>query len=194
MALTKAQRRVVDEIEEILRLGSYDWRVVEALYEAGARLQQLKRIKLDFIRMKVIGDFVFVDELLTVVIVAYFFPVKDFPKRWKNKKMLAFMHFVIEELFVLRKLALVKEIKPFDKHKAKLIQSLNALRNAMAHSFLPENKRDYRKTKTVTWNGKDINTTEGIEQFDSDMLLLQDYLFQMAFGKNLATSAAQLRS
>ena len=94
---------------------------MEALYEAGARLQQLKRIKLDFIRMKVIGDFVFVDELLTVVIVAYFFPVKDFPKRWKNKKMLAFMHFVIEELFVLRKLALVKEIKPFDKHKAELI-------------------------------------------------------------------------
>ena len=64
----------------------------------------------------------------------------------------------------------------------------------MAHSFLPENKRDYRKTKTVTWNGKDINTTEGIEQFDSDMLLLQDYLFQMAFGKNLATSAAHSHS
>jgi hypothetical protein len=46
----------------------------------------------------------------------------------------------------------------------------------------------------VTWKGKDINTTDGIEQFDSDMLLLQDYLFQMAFGKKLATSAAQLRS
>ena len=97
MALTKAQRRIVDDIEEILRLGSYDWRVVEELYEPDARLGQLKRIKLDFVRMKVIGDYVFADELLSVIIVAHFFPVKDFP--WKNKKMRTFMHFIMESYF-----------------------------------------------------------------------------------------------
>jgi hypothetical protein len=193
MALTQNQRRIVGEIEGLLRIGSYDWRVVEDLYEPEARLQQLKRMKLDFIRMKVIGDYVFADELLTVVIVAYFFPVKNFSKRWKNRKMLTFMHFVMEELFMLRKLALVKEIRKFDNEMAQTIQSLNAMRNAMAHSFVPEMKRDYRKTRKVTWKGKDIYTTAGIEQFDTDMLKLHDYLFQMAFGKKLASFASKLR-
>jgi len=176
-----------------LRVGGYDWRVVEELYEPAARLPQLQRIKLDFIRMKVIGDYVFVDELLTVIIVSYFFPVKSFPKRWKNTKMLTFMHFIMEELFLVRKLAMVKEFRAFDNEMAKTINALNALRNAMAHSFLPERKRDYRKTETVTWKGKDIYTTEGIEQFDADMLQLHDYLFQLAFGKKLATYASCLR-
>lgn len=194
MALTRTQQRIVHEIEEILRIGGYDWRVVEKLYEPDARLQQLKRIRLDFTRMKVIGDYVFVDELLTIVIVAYFFPVKRFPKRWTNKKMRAFMHFIMEELFLLRKLALVKDIRGIDKSMADLIQRLNGLRNAMAHSFLPEEKRDYRIGRKVTWARKDIYTTAGIEQFDADMLRLHDYLFQMAFGKKLASIAGQLRS
>lgn len=194
MALTKAQRRVAGEIEGVLRIGGYDWRQVEAIYEPDARLAQLKRIKLDFIRMKVIGDYVFADELLTVIIVAYFFPVKNFPKRWKNKKMLTFMHFVMEELFLLRKLAVVREIRAFDNRMAQMLQSLNALRNAMAHSFIPEMKRDYRKVKKVIWKGSDLYTSEGIEQFDADMLELHDYLFQMAFGKKLASIAGLLRN
>jgi hypothetical protein len=76
----------------------------------------------------------------------------------------------------------------FDNEMAKTIQALNGLRNAMAHSFLPENKRDYRKTGMVTWKGKDIYKTEGIEQFNADMLELQDCLFQLAFGKNFLAS------
>jgi hypothetical protein len=193
MALTKAQKRTVDEIEELLRIGGHDWRVVEELYEPDARLEQLKRIKLDFIRMKVIGDYVFADELLTVVIVAYFFPVRKFPRRWKDKKRLTFLHFVIEELFMLRKLAFVKDIQKFDREMAETLERLNALRNAMAHSFVPEKKRDYRKAGKVTWKGKDIYTTEGVEQFDADMRDLLDYLFQMAFGKKLASFASKLR-
>src|SRR5262249_19278490 len=193
MALTRAQQRIVGEIEELLRIGGYDWRVVEELYEPDARLEQLKRIKLDFIRMKVIGDYVFADELLSVIIVAYFFPVKDFPMRWKNKKMLTFMHFIMEELFMLRKLALVREIRGFDKGMAEMLQSLNALRNAMAHSFVPEMKRDYRKIRKVIWKGQDIYTTQGMAQFDTDMRNLVDYLFQMAFGQKLASFATKLR-
>ena len=75
---------------------------------------------------------------------------------------------------------------------AKMIASLNALRNAMAHSFVPEMKRDYRKTKRVTWNEKDIFTTDGFAQFDRDMIKLHDYLYQLAFGKTLASVPGRL--
>jgi hypothetical protein len=57
---------------------------------------------------------------------------------------------------------------------------------AMAHSFMPERKRDYRERKKVTWKGKDIYTTQGIEQFETDTRDLVEYLLQMAFGKKVA--------
>jgi hypothetical protein len=193
MPLTKAQQRLVGEIEEILRVGSYDWRVVEELYEPAARLSQLERIKQDFIRTKVIGDYVFADELLTVIIVSYFFPVKAFPRRFKSKKMQLFMHFVMDEMFMLRKLALVKEIRNFDGEMAKMVGKLNALRNVMAHSFVPQQRREYRRTRKVTYEGLDISTSEGIAAYDRDVLRLHDYLFQHAFGKKLASFASRLR-
>jgi len=107
--------------------------------------------------------------------------------------MLTFMHFITEELFMLRKLALVREIRNFDGEMGRMVPKLNALRNAMAHSFLPENKRDYRKARKVLWNNQDLNTTAGLEAFDADMRTLIDYLFQMAFGKRLADFASKLR-
>jgi hypothetical protein len=58
MTLTRTQQRVVRDIENLLRIGGYDWRSVEKDYdEPEERLAQLKRIKLDLIRMKVIGDY-----------------------------------------------------------------------------------------------------------------------------------------
>src|SRR5262245_23601952 len=99
--------------------------------------------------------------------------------------------FVMERLFMLQKLALAKEIREFDREMARAVERLDALRNALAHSFVTEMKREYRKTKKVTWKGKDIYTTEGIEQFDTDVRQLIDYLFQMAFGKKLADIARE---
>jgi hypothetical protein len=49
-------------------------------------------------------------------------------------KVRTFMHFIMEELFMLRKLALVKEIRDFNQGMAKMLQSLNALHNTMAHT------------------------------------------------------------
>jgi hypothetical protein len=148
MALTRAERRIVGEIEALLKIGAYDWRAVEELYEdRDERLAQLKRIKLDFIRMNVISDYVFADELLTAVIVGYFFPVRKFPKRWKDKRIRTFGHFVMERLFMLQKLALVKQIRKFDRAMARTLERLDALRNAMAHSFMPEMRREYRGKK-----------------------------------------------
>jgi len=44
----------------------------------------------------------------------------------------------------------------------------------------------------VTWEGRDIYTTEGIEQFDADMRKLTDYLVEMAFGKAVARLGREL--
>ena len=82
MPLSKAERRIAGEIEKIIEVANYNWRDIEEYGlppEAGrSRLEHIKR---DFIRMKVIADYVCVDELLSILIVSYFFqrPGKIFP-------------------------------------------------------------------------------------------------------------------
>src|SRR5262249_54139506 len=82
--------------------------------------------------------------MLSIIIASHLFPTK--PNK-RNKKRTTFQHFKMEKLYLVRKLALVKEIRKFDRKMADTITKLNALRNAVAHSFAPELRRDYRKTK-----------------------------------------------
>ncbi|RWB79140.1 MAG: hypothetical protein EOQ50_04865 [Mesorhizobium sp.] len=149
MTLTRAQKRIVGDIEEILRIGGYDRWAVEETYEPDARRSQLDRMKMDMIRMKVIGDYVFVDELLSVVMISYFFPAKDFLKRYRQKKVRTFVNFVLDDLYLVRKLAAVKEIRKVDPAIASLVEKLNAIRNALAHGFTPALRREFRKTKVT---------------------------------------------
>jgi hypothetical protein len=51
------------------------------------------------------------------------------------------------------------------------IDRLNALRNAVAHSFFPENVKKSR----AEWKGKSIFTLEGIERFSNDMVAVDEF-------------------
>jgi hypothetical protein len=54
------------------------------------------------------------------------------------------------------------------------------LRNAVAHSFFPMNKRDFKRTKKVTYKGKDVFTIEGLKTFDNDTREAIVYLSRLA--------------
>jgi hypothetical protein len=60
----------------------------------------------------------------------------------------------------------------------------NTLRNAIAHSFFPQNKRDFKRTGTVTYKGKDVFSLEGLRLFDEDTNEAISHLADRAFGKN----------
>jgi hypothetical protein len=95
----------------------------------------------------------------------YFGKKRSFPQLWKTKRFQLFNYHVLEELYPLQKLRLVKAIRPVPKQVSKSIESLNALRNGLAHAFFPEN---LRKTKP-TWKGKNIFSLEGAKLFMEDM-------------------------
>ena len=73
-----------------------------------------------------------------------------------------------EEADVLR---LVKALRPIPKAISKDIDSLNALRNGLAHAFFPEN---LRKSKP-TWKGKNIYSLDGAKLFMDDMRKVSDF-------------------
>ena len=50
----------------------------------------------------------------------------------------------------------------------------------MAHSFFPENRRQYVRHKAVIYRGFDIYTMQGIEKFAEDFEAVKAYLWKRA--------------
>jgi hypothetical protein len=78
---------------------------------------------------------------------------------------------------------LVHAIDPLPSEAIKIIRKVNALRNAFAHSFFPENRKEHRKNKKVLYSGKDIHTYEGLQLFLNDWDSAWTYLARRAFGQ-----------
>jgi hypothetical protein len=106
------------------------------------------------------------------VVAKYFFTVPKkklhFGKLWRTKKFRIFVHHMLDEMYLMKKADIVHAIKPIPRDVRDHLNKLNALRNALAHSFFPENRRENRKTKKVLYAGVDIFTYEGVERFEDD--------------------------
>ena len=89
------------------------------------------------------------------------------------KKYRRFNYFVIERLYLTQKLAFPKDVYKIPKQIAPTIEEINALRNAAAHAFFPENLRAYhmkgspasRKPVSVLFCGEDIFSVAGARKF-----------------------------
>ena len=56
------------------------------------------------------------------------------------------------------------------------------IRNAMAHSFFPENRKEHRSVGKVLYEGKDIRSSEGLSRFKDDCHRTWVYLAARAYG------------
>jgi len=62
------------------------------------------------------------------------------------------------------------------------IKRINDVRNALAHSFFPENRRRYTADKKVMYKGAHLFTKEGVQKFQDDFEIASNYLIKQAFG------------
>jgi hypothetical protein len=86
----------------------------------------------------------------------------------------------LDDTYLLNKLKLVHAIDPIPSSIRNAIERINAVRNALAHSFFPENRRKYRKSKAVMYRGNDIYTKYGLEKFVADFQEANEYLWKLA--------------
>jgi len=184
MPLTPRQRAKSKELEEISKLVCVDFWNVENSQDGN----DIKNIVLDIakdrlIRSDVVYSYVLIDELLCELICRYFFdPKKTSIQLWKRPQFKMFNYHVLEGMSLLRKLALVKEYSQIPKSIEEIITITNMIRNAVAHSFFPMNKRAFKRTGKVTYKGKDIFTLEGLKIFNDDVNKAVGCLSNLAFG------------
>jgi hypothetical protein len=180
--LTPSQRRLRTEIEEISALVHMDhYNILEYPEEGRTTFLELMRRKL--IVGEIIMKYTYIDELLSVLICHYFFPRRReayFRKLWRTKKFQIFTHHVLDDTYLLNKLKLVNAIGPLPPPIKNSIERINAVRNAVAHSFFPENRRQYRKNKAVMYRGYDIFTKQGLEKFIEDFQEANNDLWKRA--------------
>jgi hypothetical protein len=169
--LTKKQKRLVAELHKLYELLSLDFYDIKA-YPQNQRTVRLELMKRAAARQEVVTAYTYVDEHLASELCVHFFGSRKwFPDLWKTKKFQLFNAHFLEEVSLMPKFRYVKNLKKVPKTFAADIDRLNALRNAVAHSFFPENVKKSR----AEWKGKSIFTFEGIERFSQDMVAVHRF-------------------
>jgi hypothetical protein len=182
-SLTKKQRSLQKELDAIAEIVRVDyWNILKL--EREARTPMLEVMKREMVRGEVVGQYTIIDDLLSTELVRYFLGGKDMIRQSKTKRFRRFSYYVLERLYLTQKLAFLKDVYSVPKNVASTIEEINALRNAMAHAFFPENLRAYqmkgragpRKPITVLYKGLDVFTPAGVQKFADDCGDVFDFL------------------
>ena len=172
MPLTKAERNVLKTAKEIAELTRNDLDAVDKWDNGEYRRYAIMGAINQMVTGEIIIRYTLLDELFTSLIAKYFFHVPkqptNFKKWWRTKKFKIFNHYIMDEMFLLRKMQIIHAIKPLPGNIQSSIHRVNSVRNAFAHSFFPENRREHRKLGKVLYMGKDIRTPEGLDAFITD--------------------------
>jgi hypothetical protein len=186
MALTRRQRELFKEAEAIAALTKLDYHKIEEA-DPEARIPLLRIAINNMVIAQMVRCYTLLDEILSDLVVRYFFkqPKKQdhFGRLWRTKKFQTFTHHILDEMYLLKKMEHVHAIDPLPSEVIKTIRKVNALRNAFAHSFFPENRKEHRTNKKVLYSGKDIHTYEGLQLFLNDWDSAWAYLARRAFGQ-----------
>ena len=106
MALTKAQRRLRSEVEEIAAVVRMDFWDIERYKQPPFNRRVLLQIMKDkLVRSHVIIKYTYIDELLTDIICNYYFHQQSkknttYRALWRTKRFRTFVHYLMDETFL----------------------------------------------------------------------------------------------
>jgi len=167
--LTKNQKKLIEDIKELQQILNLDYQVIIDGDKEGIS-PNLELARDHIIRGAIIMDYTFIDELLNERLSKYYFGQTSFIKLWRTKKFKNFNYYVLERLSLRYKLEHVQSISKIPSNISKIITDINVIRNALAHSFFPENRR-----KKPLYKQKDIYSMEGFKFFIKDVQKVFDY-------------------
>jgi hypothetical protein len=178
-SLSRTQKRLVADLDKIMGAAGLDyWNILDQAEYEDYRTTFLELITREIVGGEIVSRYTRIDEQLGSRICKYMFDGKSFLRLWKTKKFERFncFYFVLEKMSLMEKLAFVKDIYHVPRSIASDIEGINAIRNAVAHAFFPENLRAYRmkhgsafrKLSGPPYKGLDIFTFDGFDRFLTD--------------------------
>jgi hypothetical protein len=175
--LTPKQRALIAEVKGLMSRLYLDPDELATLDDSSERTTRLELAKRQIVSSAIILDYVLIDEFLSCVMCWHFFGKKrGFPELWRTKRFQVFNYQLLEKIYLVQKLDFVKAIHDIPKPVVSDLMALNDLRNAVAHSFFPENRR--RKPE---WKNENVFKKEGFVRFKEDMIALKKFFFKRFF-------------
>src|ERR1044072_2728351 len=172
MRLTTKQRALQEEVSKLLKFLRFTTDLTGV--DSTVRTSRLTLTKRELVGAAVLQHYLLIDEHLNNEMCWEFFRKRTYPKLWKTTGFRAFNNHILDRLTLLNKLAFVRTRIRISNAFCERIEKLNSLRNAVAHSFFPEN----RKTKPK-WRGADIFTINGYSEFFHDMHEVSQFFFKL---------------
>jgi hypothetical protein len=196
--LTRTQKRLIDDLDKMMFAFNLDyWNILDRdpRYDQH-RTIVLQSILREIVRGEVISQYTLIDEQLSLKMCRYMFGGTATTRLWKTKKFERFNYYVIEKLSLMEKLAFVKDVYGLSKGIIADIEAINAIRNALAHAFFPENLRAYRSKRRHAvgaltgprYKGANVFTLNGVERFLSDSRRVVEFLIMDVRRKKGAAS------
>src|SRR5258708_11790434 len=107
--MTSRIASLTDEAEAIAKLVGLNVREIKGKSNARLVLAVNKMVVAE-----VVSQYTLIDEMLAEIIVRYFFDIEPdvlhFEKAWKTQKFKTFVHHILDEMFLLKKLSVVQAI------------------------------------------------------------------------------------
>jgi len=197
--LTRTQKRLVAELDKITSASGLDyWNILERDVDKEYRTVVLQVIVRDIVRGEVVSQYTLIDERLGSLICKYMFDNKKFMHLWRTKKFERFNYYILEKMSLLEKLAFVKDVYKVPRAVAADVESINAIRNAVAHAFFPENLKaqrtkqasEPRKLVGPRYKGTDIFTFPGYDRFLYDAQSVVHFLIDIRRKKRQTNTKA----
>ena len=123
------------------------------------------------VRSEVIAQYTSVDEHLNLVLIEHFFGRGKLLRRRRLTKRFRTFRLVLQRLYFLRKLGLIRSFRAVPNRIVSSLYALNELRNGIAHAFFV---RDMPRSKQVFKN-RDVFDSDGLEFFREDMRLVHEF-------------------
>jgi hypothetical protein len=125
---------------------------------------------------EIVSKYTLVDDELSIIIKKYFFRGQG-----RTKRFVVFRRYILDELYLIKKMEIVHAIKDIPNNVRNTIYDLNGIRNACAHSLRSEHCRGLKKHMKVFYRGKYIHTYEGLKKFMEDTHQAHMYLWRRSF-------------
>jgi hypothetical protein len=131
--LTKKQRLLVTKIRRLLKGLYLDPDEIVGSVQPNERTGALESTQREIIRFEVLRNYMFMEDQLSSVIRSHFFGNdRILLQLMKLRRFRSFNHFILERLYLLQKLNVVRSLHKIPIWVASDLAALNDLRNGMA--------------------------------------------------------------
>ncbi len=164
--LSKYQRRTLREYERLLEATALNpERILDFAEDDSAAVLPILRSMTDqVVRSEVIFEYTMIDMELDLIFFRHFFGRARKLAAARRTPRYRTLRSLLQNLYILQKLAIVRNFRGVPRGIASKIAAINELRNGLAHSFF---LKDLSPSKR-TYKGLNVFTREGFQAFRKD--------------------------